>query len=47
MRLRRSEYDGEGWNQQAVNGTMSRANARMINCWDYKYRITRPLSVIQ
>ena len=47
MRLRRMEYDGEGRNQQAVHGTTSRANARMINCWDYENGMTCPLSVIQ
>ena len=33
MRLKMSEYDGEGGrNQQAVHDNTSRANARMINC---------------
>jgi hypothetical protein len=42
-----SEYEGEGRNEHAVHGTMSIANARMINFWDYKYGITCPLSVLQ
>jgi len=50
MWLRRSDYDGEERNQKAVHSMhhgLLRANARMINCWDYKYGMTRPLSVIQ